>query len=579
MNPYKIAIEHPELGDELEQAVRAVEHRYNASEAYDTAFECSCSAGLGWLLVGVYDEKGRAKVRVTSPRNPCSVYIDPWSQQIDGSDAEWAVVVGYLNKKRAIREYGEEIDGSIDGLDCYSSFAVPSDSIAEVLLYTRKDDGFEVTKFVGQKPVETSFIADCPYVPVVPVYGDFVDMENSTLHVAGIVRKVRDAQRMVNFYASNEAELAALAPRSPFVAAFGQTEGAENDWATANSKAHDVLKYNPISVAGVLVPRPDRVDNTAQTAPLIASKTDSIAMFSRLTGMGDHMWGSGQSESGISRIVAQSMGEIATAQYTDNLAKSIRQVGRIILRLIKIAGEATVDAVGADGEMIKVEIPWDRIDLDDVHVSVDAGPAYESRKREGTKAIIEVMGLLDPAQKALSADILTEALDAPGAKELTRRLRKLLPPEITEDEATAPDPQAIQALQEAEHTILQQQETIDQLEGVMRQMQSAIIDNAKDRQVDLMQSMIDARVKLAVEAMKQEGANQRTAAEIASKAEGEMFKAVAELDLDEPDVVPGQVAPMVVGPQSIDDGQVLQALAAIEAATQSGGQSASQGAG
>jgi len=295
--------------------------------------------------------------------------------------------------------------------------------------------------------------------------------------------------------------------------------------------------------------------------------------------MGDHMWGSGQSESGISRIVAQSMGEIATAQYTDNLAKSIRQVGRIILRLMKITGEATVDAVGPDGTMVKVEIPWERIDLDDVHVSVDAGPAYESRKREGTKAIIEVMGLLDPAQKALSADILTEALDAPGAKELTRRLRKLLPPEITDDEATAPDPQAIQALQEAEQTILQQQETIDQLEGVMRQMQSAIIDNTKDRQVDLMQTLIDSKVKLAIEAMKQEGQNQRTAAELASKTESEILKAVTALDLEEPAVVPGQVAPMIVGPQSIDDGQALQALAAIEAATQSGGQSASQGAG
>jgi glutamate-1-semialdehyde aminotransferase len=169
---------------------------------------------------------------------------------------------------------------------------------------------------------------------------------------------------------------------------------------------------------------------------------------------------------------------------------------------------------------------------------------------------------------------MTAALDTPGAKELTRRLKKLLPQGMLEEEATAPDPQAMQALQAAEQTILSQQQTIDQLEGVMRQLQSALIDNAKDREVDLLQTMIDSKVKLAIEQMKQEGMNARAAAEIASSTDKEILKAMDKMDVTAPSVVSSQVAPMVVGPQSIDDTEALQTLAAIEAATPSGGSTA-----
>jgi hypothetical protein len=567
LNPFRIAVEHPELGEELSGAVRAVETRCNAAEAYDISLENAVTGGIGWLLVGIYEESGKTKVRVTAPRNPVSVYIDPWAQMVDGSDADWALVIGYISKKVAEREYGNDIGSAYGDLDCYSAWALPSGSVAEVLLYEKVKDGkFRATKFVGQKPVESSVI-ECEWLPVVPVYGDIVNLQGGQIKYAGIVHRLRDAQKMVNFYASNEAELAALAPRSPFIAAAGQLEGFSGDWATANSEAHDVLRYNPVSVSGVVVPSPARADNQAQTGGLIASKADSIGMMGRLTGMGDHMWGSGTAESGISRVVAQSMGELATAQYTDNLTKSIRQVGRIVLRLLKLTNEAEVEVVSPDGELTRQPIDWSTIDLDEVHVSVDAGPAYESRKRESAKTLIELAGLLTPEQKALTADILASTLDSVGAKELTRRLRKMLPPEILDEEGeNAPDPMAMQALQTAEQTILEQQQTIDRLEGYMRQMQSVIIDNAKDREVDLLQTQIDARVKLAVESMKQEGANQREAAKIQAQTEQDIIKALGNAK-EQPmrQVVSSEMPPLVVGPQSIDDTAALEALAAIEA--------------
>lgn len=564
INPYRIAVEHNEYSEELSGAVRGVETYCNAGEAYDIAFENAVVTGIGWLLVGLYDEGGKARIRIHAPRNPCSVYIDPWAQQVDGSDAEWGVVVTYMSKAAARRIEPDYDNGSID---CYEGWQIPTGSVADVLLYERKGNGFEVSRFVGTKVVATATIDNCEWLPIIPVYGDSVLLQNGQIKWAGIVHRVRDAAKMVNFYASNEAELAALAPRSPWVIAAGQKEGFENQWATANSEAFDSLTYNPQSVAGSAVPPPFRTDNQAQTQGLIASKADSVGMFGRLTGMGDWMWGSGQQESGISRIVAQSMGEIATAQYTDNLTKSIRQVGRIVLRLLRNIGDTQVSVINSEGESEVESIEWGEIDMDDVSVSVDAGPAYESRKREGAKALMELAQQLSPEQKALTADVLTAALDVHGSKELTRRLKKMLPPELIEDEATAPDPQAMQALQQAEQTILEQQQTIDQMEGIMRQMQSAIIDNAKDREVDVLQTMIDAKVKLAVEAMKQDGANQREAAKIAAQSESEILKVVSAANLTEPvqQVVSSQVAPMVVGPQSIDDAQAMQALAAIEA--------------
>ena len=63
---------------------------------------------------------------------------------------------------------------------------------------------------------------------------------------------------MLNYSRTKQAELEALAPKSPYIMAAGQDEGFEADWANANSTNFSSLKYNPIDINGQILPAPRR---------------------------------------------------------------------------------------------------------------------------------------------------------------------------------------------------------------------------------------------------------------------------------------------------------------------------------
>src|SRR5215472_18209924 len=94
-------------------------------------------------------------------------------------------------------------------------------------------------------------------IPIVRTIGDEIYVNGKTL-VWGVVRHAKDPQRAYNYYRSKEAENLALASMAPWVAAEGQTENYEQDFKSANDKPIAVLKYNPVSFEGHLVPPPHR---------------------------------------------------------------------------------------------------------------------------------------------------------------------------------------------------------------------------------------------------------------------------------------------------------------------------------
>ena len=65
------------------------------------------------------------------------------------------------------------------------------------------------------------------YIPVVRVVGNEFEVEGK-MYVSGLVRNSKDAQRMYNYWVSQEAEMLALAPKAPFIGYSGQFEGYEN---------------------------------------------------------------------------------------------------------------------------------------------------------------------------------------------------------------------------------------------------------------------------------------------------------------------------------------------------------------
>jgi glutamate-1-semialdehyde aminotransferase len=173
------------------------------------------------------------------------------------------------------------------------------------------------------------------------------------------------------------------------------------------------------------------------------------------------------------------------------------------------------------------------------------------------------IGTMMPDAMPLVADILVSNLDAPGSKEVAKRLKKMLPPQL-QDDVEAPDPEALAALQTAEQTIQEQQQQIEMLYGQMQQLQSALIDNAKDRDTDLKLQQMKSETALAQTVMQQQGQNERTDAQIQADAITEIAK-LAEKEAKSVALPPRKFAPLVAGPQSVDQSAAINALAQIKA--------------
>jgi hypothetical protein len=566
MQPKGIRVhsENEEFTDLVSGVVREIERKSRAQESYETAFENAVTCGFGWVRVGLEyeDDQNLEQIITIDPiQNPLSVYIDPYSNKVDGSDARYGVLIDYMQRDDAKDKFGEEFgdavtSGTVDGIDVYEYWTVPDDAVADVTYYEmveetktrywykgensenitfsdeKPEEGIKiesqrdiihksckVCRFVGQALVDETKVP-IPFLLIVPCYGDRLHLnDRSRIKWTGLPHWVYDSQTMVNYYASNELELVSMAPKSPWLIEERQLENHTQTWATANTKNHAFLPYKQIVDKGVAVPLPQRTDNTAQTQGLIQSRQQAQADMSRATGVSEPMLGekAASNTAAASQILATHQGELATAQYSQNFDQSLTQVGRVVMWLIPHAYDrprrvATRDESGSRqvvtmnlSEIITPEI------LKDMDFEITSGPAYEGRRKESIQTMMEI-GKLVPNSMSLMADILIENSDAPDKKKIAERFNKMLPSAL--QEGTNP--------LEAEQKLAQLEQENTALKTQLNKAQTELTDNQKDRNTDIAVKMIDSETKLAVESLKQAGMDDRSADQIIAEGEQQM---------------------------------------------------------
>jgi len=106
------------------------------------------------------------------------------------------------------------------------------------------------------------------------------------LYVSGFVRNAKDAQRMYNYWVSQEAEMLALAPKAPFIGYGGQFEGYETQWKTANTNNWPYLEVNPdvTDGAGSMLPLPQRAQPPMASSGLLQAKAGASEDIKASTG-------------------------------------------------------------------------------------------------------------------------------------------------------------------------------------------------------------------------------------------------------------------------------------------------------
>jgi hypothetical protein len=296
--------------------VRHIEYMSDADVAYDTACDNQVTYGEGYIrLLTEYcnDDTFDQDIKIGRVRNAFSVYMDPTIQDPCGSDAEWCFITEDILKSEYERLFPDATPISTlysQGVgDQGISSWLQEDTIriaeyfynvydAETLhLYpnnqTAKANSPEdkQLKEMYGKPLRTRKVDrkkvmwmktngfdilderewSGKYIPVVRVIGNEWEVDGQ-IYISGLVRNAKDAQRMYNYWTSQEAEMLALAPKAPFIGYGGQFEGYENQWKTANTTNWPYLEVNPdvTDGAGGVLPLPH-----ACTATFTPNRSDT----------------------------------------------------------------------------------------------------------------------------------------------------------------------------------------------------------------------------------------------------------------------------------------------------------------
>ena len=248
---------------------------------------------------------------------------------------------------------------------------------------------------------------------------------------------------MVPTHNTQETEFVALAPKAPWLIAEGQTENHEDEWATANIKNHSTLTYTPVQDdQGNTLPPPQRLQPQSVPAASVNAAMAASEDLKAVAGMFDPSLGApGNETSG--KMVAQRQGQsdLSNYHFYDNLTRSIRATGIILLDLIPhyYNQQRVIRTIGEDGNPESVTINERTADkvLNDLSVGrydviMSTGPGYDTKRQESAQMMLDmVRAIPEIGQKA--DDLIVGQMDWPGAQMLSERLKMANPLAMAQD--------------------------------------------------------------------------------------------------------------------------------------------------
>ena len=526
----------PEVAEIYNGMVRHIEYISDADVAYDTACENQVAYGEGYIrILTEYcdDDTFDQDIKIARIRNSFSVYMDPTIQDPCGADAKYCFVTEDL-----LREDYERMFPDASPISTLQSQGVGDQSVsvwinqdtvriaeyyyieydkATLHLYPGNITAFEGSpeakqmKQMGIKPIRTRQVDAkrvkwCKtngyemleendwagkYIPIVRVIGNEFEVDGK-IYISGLVRNAKDAQRMYNYWTSQEAEMLALAPKAPFIGYGGQFEGYETQWKTANTTNWPYLEVNPdvTDGSGAVLPLPQRAAPPLPQTGLIQAKMGAADDIKSTTGQYDTSLGATSNErSGKAILARERQSDTGTYHYVDNLARAVRHVTRQLVDLIpKIYDTQRVARViGLDGEseMAKLDptqqepvreirdqnnIVIDKIynpNVGKYDVVVTTGPSYMTKRQEA----LDAMGMIlqsNPQLWQVAGDLFIKNMDWPGAQEMAERFAKIIDPKIMQDTDESPE------MQMAKQQLEAMSQEMDQLHQMLQSVNQSV---------------------------------------------------------------------------------------------------------
>ena len=517
-----------EIAEIFNGMIRHIEYISDADVAYDTACENQVAYGEGYLRIlteycdaDTFDQD----IRIGRVRNSFSVYMDPTIQDPTGADAKWCFITEDITKDDYARMYpnaapittlqslgvGDQsisnwlnedtiriadyyyIDHDKATLNLYpgnvTAFSGTPEDRQLAAIYgnskkSREADRVKVRycKINGYEILEERDWAG-KWIPIIRVVGNEFEVDGR-LYVSGLVRNAKDAQRMYNYWVSQEAEMLALAPKAPFIGYGGQFEGYEDKWKTANTQNWPYLEVNPdvTDGQGSAMPLPQRAQPPMASTGLLQAKAGAAEDIKSTTGQYNASLGMGSNErSGKAILARQREGDVGTYHYGDNLARGVRHIARQLIDLIpKIYDTQRIARIiGEDGEtkMVKINPEQDQavnkiedqngIVIEKIYnpgvgkydVVATTGPGYATKRQEALEAMAQLLQG-NPQLWQVAGDLFVKNMDWPGAQEMSQRFKKTIDPKLLSE---GDDNPALQAANQQIQAMGQEMEQMHQM--------------------------------------------------------------------------------------------------------------------
>ena len=498
----------------LDGLIKAIQNKSNANGIYVHGLKNAVTGGIGYFRItpkqNIINGELKNSIELEKIKDPTTVYFDPDAEADDMSDAEYVFIVRQLPIKRFEKLYPNAHKCSLTKAT-KSWYSKEQVRVAE---YWVKENG-KVSQYIisGEDVLENNSDYPGTILPVVMIIGEenYVDSKRD---FKGIVRDVKDVQKLLNYQKSEAADYLSKAAKTQFlVEASMIPEEYQRIWNSANVANLPYLPY--VSKDGS---RPTPNQPLPPPSGLIEGASEADVDLRAIIGIKDPLADIPQTQSGKAISLQIQQGNIGILSYLNNLKVAIKRAGEILLDLIPhyYSRADVVEILGIDDQVTTVKINEPYVDNGEVvnhdltigqyGIIITTGPSYESQRSEASDKLMELVGRY-PQMAQFAGDLIVKTIDFDGADELADRLKATIPPEILA--ASSPSNsndgqmqmimnqanQMSQALQQANVQIQQMQEALNKYQEVNTDLSLQLKNRDAELQLRQYQVNLEAQLK------------------------------------------------------------------------------------
>jgi hypothetical protein len=482
------------VAEKLDGLFRNLEYASRAQQHYARALTSAARVGVGYLtLRPEYTDRalGYQEPRISSEGDPLKVVLDPWSVEIDGSDASYGAILTPYSHREWERKFGkkekvsfsdakqgyvrDERESVVAGEvwrveDRTKNMIVCIDPSTGEQACLSEDDYWENAKRDGlrwpfirnysdkQRVVLWSLMSGCDvlspevefpcdFIGIVPVYG-YVGWANGRMNYCGIGRRAMASQRSYNYHMSELHAYMAQAPKSPWMVPIeGMADkSVQALWDRANVDTRAWMPYRSVDEQGNSIPAPTRTQVSISLANHIQGAQQAKEDIQASIGMYQANLGAPSNEtSGVAIDSRKQQGEASTAVFPAHLAAGISHLGRMAVqmypRLVDTKRQMRILGIDNTASTVTVD-PQQREAVRETEQGLSINPSvgdydaycvvgtsFATQRTQAQQAYTEMMRA-NPSMTPAIAPLWAQTLDVPHADKLAQVLTAMAPPAV-----------------------------------------------------------------------------------------------------------------------------------------------------